>query len=205
VTYTGTGSDGTIAHGLSEAPEMLVFRRRDADGTDHLVYHSALGAGKNLRHNNSDAENSNTTFFQNTAPTSTVFSIGGTALNTSGRTFVVYCFHSVDGFSKTGSYTGNGNADGSFIYTGFRPAFILSKRTDSAGDWHMYDVERDTYNVTYKAIWANYRNAEYLSYSAVWDVLSNGFKARTSSTIVNSGTYIYMAFAENPFKYSNAR
>jgi hypothetical protein len=205
VTYTGTGSDGTIAHGLSEAPEMLVFRRRDADGTDHLVYHSALGAGKNLRHNNSDAENSNTTFFQNTAPTSTVFSIGGTALNTSGRTFVVYCFHSVDGFSKTGSYTGNGNADGSFIYTGFRPAFILSKRTDSAGDWHMYDVERDTYNVAYKAIWANYRNAEYLSYSAVWDVLSNGFKARTSSTIVNSGTYIYMAFAENPFKYSNAR
>jgi len=206
VTYTGTGSDGTIAHGLSQAPEMLVFRRRDADGTDHLVYHSALGAGKNLRHNNTDAENSNTTFFQNTAPTSTVFSIGGTALNTSGRTFVVYCFHSVEGFSKFGSYTGNGSADGPFVYTGFRPSWIMVKQSSASGEhWEMWDDKRSTYNINTPLIYANLTNAEGGN-SLRYDVLSNGFKLRTTNAGANaSATYIYMAFAENPFKYSLAR
>jgi hypothetical protein len=205
VTYTGTGSDGTIAHGLSQAPEMLVFRRRDGDGTDHLVYHSALGAGKNLRHNNSDAENSNTSFFQNTTPTSTVFSIGSASLNTASRTFVVYCFHSVEGFSKFSSYQGNGSADGPFVYTGFRPSFVMVKRTDSSSDWQIGDTVRDTHNLAEQSLQPNQSYAEGTVFDS--DFLSNGFKLRNSGNGMNAsgGTYIYMAFAETSFKYSVAR
>jgi len=206
VTFTGTGSNETVGHGLSSAPDCILFLRRDTSGSDHKVYHSALGATKNLRFNNSDAVRTDSTFFDDTEPTLNVFTVGGSRF-ASSSTHVAYCFHNVEGFSKFSSYVGNGNADGPFVYTGFRPAFIMSKRTDSTGDWHMYDVARDEYNVAYKAIWANYSSAEYLSYNNVWDILSNGFKARTSSVITNAsgGTYIYMAFAENPFKYSNAR
>jgi len=211
VTYTGTGSDGTIAHGLSQAPEMLVFRRRDADGTDHLVYHSALGAGKNLRHNNTDAENSNTTFFQNTAPTSTVFSIGSSTLNTNGRTFVVYCFHSVEGFSKFGSFSGNNSTDGPFIYLGFRPALFMVKCKNTTGSWYCYDTTRLDYNVMGsqgQPIAWDTTAGEDSGADASWyvDALSNGIKIRNNSNFDNgTNSFIYMAFAENPFKYSNAR
>jgi hypothetical protein len=211
VTYTGTGSDGTIAHGLSQAPEMLVFRRRDADGTDHLVYHSALGAGKNLRHNNTDAENSNTTFFQNTAPTNTYFSIGSSTLNTSGRTFVVYCFHSVEGFSKFGSFSGNNSTSGPFIYLGFRPALFMVKCKNTTGSWYCYDTTRLNYNVMGsqgQPIAWDTTAGEDTGADASWyvDALSNGIKIRNNSGFDNgTNSFIYMAFAENPFKYSLAR
>jgi hypothetical protein len=119
--------------------------------------------------------------------------------------YIAYCFHSVEGFSKFGSYTGNGSADGPFVYTGFRPAFVISKRIDSASSWEMVDSARSPFNKTNEFLFANNSDAGAAGYG--YDLLSNGFKLRdfTAGMNVNGGTYIYMAFAENPFKYSNAR
>jgi len=118
---------------------------------------------------------------------------------------IAYCFHSVDGFSKVGSYTGNGSSDGTFVYTGFRPAWVMVKRTDGIGNWIVMDSERDTYNVTDALLSANESAAE--SVDDKFDFLSNGFKNRDTGSWNNAsgGSYIYIAFAENPFKYSNAR
>ena len=127
----------------------------------------------------------------------------------SSRDYVAYCFHSVEGFSKIGSYTGNGSTDGPFIYTGFRPAFVMVKRTDSTQDWFMWDSSRLGYNVSNYLLFANLSQAEYSGTESRIDLLSNGFKIRADSTAPGSnasgGTYIYMAFAENPFKVSLAR
>jgi hypothetical protein len=207
VGFTGTGANATVGHGLDQKPEMFWVKNRDRSA-QWSVYHKEIGATKFVELSTSAGAASDTPTFNNTEPTATVFSVGtGNGTNASGEDLIACCFHSVDGFSKVGSYTGNGSSDGPFIYTGFKPKFIISKRTDSSGDWHMYDAERDTYNVVYKAIWANYSSAEYLAYNNVWDFLSNGFKARTSSVITNAsgGTYIYMAFAETPFRYATAR
>jgi hypothetical protein len=119
---------------------------------------------------------------------------------------IAYCFHSVEGFSKFGSYTGNGSTDGPFVYTGFRPAFVVTKRTDASGNsWRLWDNERG-FNGNIGYLYPNLSNAEATG-EGLLDILSNGFKVRTTSTDQNAsgGTYIYMAFAENPFKYSNAR
>jgi len=135
-----------------------------------------------------------------TAPTSTVFSIGTNAgVNTSGGTIIAYCFAEVKGYSKFGSYTGNGSADGTYVHLGFTPAFVMIKRTDSADSWFMYDNKRNTSNVINKYLLANTSDAE--GTFTFLDMLSNGFKARTTDGSINAsgGTYIYMAFAENPF------
>jgi hypothetical protein len=118
--------------------------------------------------------------------------------------YIAYCFHSVEGFSKFGSYTGNGSADGPFVYTGFRPAFVMIKRTDSTGNWDMLDSVRDTYNVSTHRLHANNTNTETDNDRAI-DFLSNGFKLRETGINTSGATYIYACFAENPFKYSNAR
>ena len=119
----------------------------------------------------------------------------------------MYNFHSVEGYCKVGSYTGNGSADGTFVYTGFRPAWIMTKRTDSTSNWLIIDVKRDIDNVAHHRLIANSTNAEATSVVATMDILSNGFKRRDTNTDVNAsgGTYIYLAFAEAPFKYANAR
>ena len=204
ITYTGTGSAATIGHGLSVAPEFVIVKRRDAtddwmtyygDNTDYVII------------NGTQATADANTVWNDTSPTASVFSIGTAGgVNASSGTYIAYCFHSVDGYSKVGSYTGNGNADGTFVYTGFRPAFLLMKVTNTASDWHIVDSARDVDNVIQKTLDPNTSSAEG-SGSNRFDFTSNGFKLRQTSGSYNGNgsTYIYLAFAETPFKYSNAR
>jgi hypothetical protein len=208
VSYTGNSStDGqTVAHGLSSAPEMVIIKNR-SNARNWRTYHSALGATKYI---NLDETAAAATYgsFNDTAPTSTVFSTTDSdadrATNYNSDNYIAYCFHSVEGYSKVGSYTGNGNADGTFVYTGFRPAWILF-RAAAVGHWIIFDVVRHPSNVNDARLYANLTNAEDSSYSV--DLLSNGFKLRHTGSDFNSngGTYIYLAFAESPFKFANAR
>ena len=206
--YTGTGSAGTIAHGLNSAPEMLIVKNRDT-ARDWLVYHSALGASKRIYLCYLLAQDSGTAAsatWNDTAPTSTVFSIGNNIhVNESGDNYIVYCFHSVEGYSKIGSYVGNGNADGTFVHTGFRPAWIMIKNASGTGGWEIHDNKRVGYNPADETLDANTAAAEATGNNL--DILSNGFKVRhTYGTANTSGsTYIYLAFAAQPFKYANAR
>ena len=209
VTYSGNGTAGaTIGHGLSSAPEIIITKNRDY-AYNWWTYVSELGAGNSVLLNTTSASYADTTLWNNTAPTASVFSVG-TALETnrSGSDILAYCFHSVEGYSKVGSFTGNGSTNGTFVYTGFKPAFILWKRSSSTSNWLIWDNTRSPYNVVDDVLFPDISNAE--SSSAVSygiDMLSNGFKLRNSNATVNGSgsTYIYMAFAENPFKYSNAR
>jgi len=201
-TYNGTGADNTVGHGLGVAPDMIIVKCKST-AHDWVVYHSALGSGKILTLNATTASQS-ATGWQNTDPTSTVFSIDNAAnsLNQSGQSFVFYAMASKQGYSKFGSYTGNGNSDGTFVYTGFCPAFLIRKRTDSAVAWYLHDNKRDGYNVTQKWFSPNDSDAESTTQVELRvDFLSNGFKMRDPSGAANAsgGNYIYMAFAENPF------
>ena len=209
ISYTGTGSAGTVAHGLGVAPEMYIVKRRDADGHSWPVYTSTLGATKQLRLSGTNAEitAAGITIWNNTEPTSSVFSVGtNTDSNASSGTYIAYCFASVDGYSKTGSYTANSNADGPFVYTGFRPAWLLIKKTDGSASWWLVDSTRNPFNVTNKYLLPDASTEESAgSDYTTADFVSNGFKIRNTSTAFNSGTHIYMAFAEQPFKYANAR
>lgn len=205
VTWTGTNAAATIGHGLGVAPAMYITKQRSATG-DWFVYHQSVGATKGLFLELTNAATTNT-YFNDTAPTSTVFSIGGGVggLNASGVTQVTYCFAPVAGYSAFGSYTGNGSADGTFVYLGFRPRFILAKASSAVADWVIVDTARDTYNGMQKQLFPNLSNAESTG-TVRFDALSNGFKLRVAGDPNNSGvTYIYMAFAEVPFKFANAR
>jgi hypothetical protein len=206
VTWTGTNANATIGHGLGVAPAMYITKQRSATG-NWFVYHSSVGATKGLFLDLTNAATTNT-YFNNTAPTSTVFSIGSSVggLNASGVTQVTYCFSEIAGYSKFGGYTGNGSANGPFVYLGFRPRMIMTKRTDAASQWYILDTARDLYNCTANLLFPNTSAAES-SNTGNYDELSNGFKLRSTNTDnnANGGTYIYMAFAENPFTYSLAR
>ena len=217
VSYTGTGSNATVGHGLSSAPEMIIFKERNG-ATNWPVYHSGLSsAAYAVELNQTIAQFSYPAYFQSTDPTSSVFYIGtDTYINNNTDNYIAYCFHSVDGFSKIGSYNGDqsSDSDSNFVYLGFRPSFVMIKGTSSNSPWLMFDSARNTYNVIGdEALAANSSEAEGLSSwnpntsNSVIDFLSNGFKIRTQSTtgINGSEVHIYMAFAENPFKYSNAR
>jgi hypothetical protein len=205
VTYTGNGSAGaTIGHGLGVAPRMIIIKCR-SDASGWAVYQADVGNTKYLRLDGTDIANTASTLWNNTSPTSTVFSVGTDGwVNTSARTYVAYCFAPVAGYSAFGSYTGNGSTDGPFVFTGMRPAYVMVKRIDSTSDWYIWDTKRDTYNVVTNTLEANTSDAEASATSI--DDLSNGFKCR-SATVVNAsgGTYIYMAFAEAPQKFSLAR
>jgi hypothetical protein len=211
VTYTGSGSNGTVTHGLGVAPRMIMVKWRSGGGLtaqDWNVYHASVGATARLFLNTTAASATTSVAWNNTAPTSSVFSIGtGTDVNGSGASYVAYCWAEIAGFSKFGSYTGNASTDGPFVYTGFRPKFVLIKRTDSTSNWYLFDTSRDTYNVMKNELLPNSTNAE--ADNTRWiDTLSNGFKIRAdnASQINASGaTMIYMAFAEHPFKNANAR
>jgi hypothetical protein len=213
VTYTGNGSTGTVGHGLGVAPSMIVLKRRDGgSGFRWPIYHRSIGAGAYLYLESTDAQssvNAALTWGNNSttvAPTSSVFTIGSAgSWNSNTGTYVAYCFSEVAGFSKFGSYTGNGSADGPFVFCGFRPRFVMIKRTDTGGSWYMIDTARGTVNVVNPYLIANGANAEATDLS--WDLLSNGFKLRSTYTEINasSGTFIYAAFAESPFKNSLAR
>jgi hypothetical protein len=206
VTYTGTGANATVGHGLGVAPSMYIVKSRSL-GTNWPTYHIGLtSASYRLFLDLTNAQGADVAW-NNTAPTSTVFSIGptGYSVNNSGATYVAYCFAAVKGFSAFGSYTGNGSADGPFVYTGFRPRWLLLKNTGGVASWYCLDSSRNTYNVEDAVLVPNTSAAE-VSITSV-DFLSNGFKLRTTTTDINGSgtTYIYACFAENPMKNSLAR
>jgi len=207
VSYTGTGSAGTIAHNLGVAPKMILAKSRDAS-ENWVVFHKSLnssGAGTYIYLNTTAAAaggGSNTSIFNNTAPTSSVFSIGNDGnINNSSDDYIAYCFAEKKGFSKFGSYTGNGNVDGTFVYTGFKPAMIIIKKNGAGDNWHIYDNKVNPTNVMDTNLRPNLPAAEITNANHNLDFVSNGFKWRTTSnTRQGSGSeVIYMAFAESPF------
>ena len=207
VTYTGTGASATVGHGLGVAPSFIIAKWRTGGSTQGWVcYHSSLGSSQYLVLNTTAAAATNAPTWV-TNPTSTVFSVSTDNWNNgSGFTFVAYCFAPVAGYSAFGSYTGNGSTDGPFVYTGFRPRFLLLKISSTTGDWAIYDTSRNTYNVMDLYLYPNSSAAEGGSGTPRVDALSNGFKLRNSGQDnTSSATYIYAAFAESPFKYSRAR
>jgi|11_taG_2_1085331.scaffolds.fasta_scaffold00141_1 hypothetical protein len=209
VTYTGTGSAGSIAHGLGGVPEMMIVKNRDGAHSWSGTYHHKMASDPHTDYLNLSGTGGvvdDSTMWNDTAPTSTVFTVG-TASNTgSSDNFVAYLFRGISGYSKFGSYTGNGVADGTFVYTGFRPAWLMVKRYDAANNWHIWDTTRGIFNPMGSGSLLVADDVYYESQlGSVLDILSNGFKPRANSTGYNNGSYIYMAFAENPFKYANAR
>ena len=210
VTYTGTGSLGNVGHGLDQKPQMIMFKRRTGSSTaDWNVYHESVTATGRLKLNTTDATQTTSTPFNNTEPTDSLFTVNtATQVNPNGDTVIAYCFHSVDGFSKFGSYVGNGSSDGPFVYTGFRPSWILIKQSSASGErWWVHDTAREEYNNDIAALAPDFSGAEETGTVYQLDTLSNGFKLRNSHAVQNSSgaTYIYACFSENPFKYSNAR
>lgn len=209
VTYTGVGSVRTVGHGLGVAPKFIIAKSRN-NADNWPVGTSALGWDRHLLLNLTNAVAVTSSTWSDTAPTSSVFTIGtDTRINGSGWTYVAYCWAEIAGFSRFGSYTGNGSTDGPFVYLGFRPKYILIKRTDSStsGNWSVLDSSVNTYNEAQKILTPNTFDSE--STQNYLDLLSNGFKVRYAAANqqinTNGGTYIYAAFAENPFKNANAR
>ena len=204
VTYTGTGSNATVGHGLGVVPDMVIVKNRSSSADWGVQMTNTLGFTNALRLNLYDAYGgvNGAGWWNDIAPTSTTVSIGTRSeVNTNGNNYIMYCFNNVEGYGKFGSYIGNANTDGTFVYTGFRPAFFMCKNSTTGGvgyDWYMFDSARDTYNVISNNLNANLPNAEN-TYSQPIDFLSNGIKIRSSGVGVNGGTMIYMAFAENPF------
>ena len=200
VSYTGNGTSGaTVGHGLGVAPKMIIVKNRtrvdawpvDCRAVSGIMYLNETGAKGSY---------GSVEPFVSTAPTSTVFSLGSAPnTNNSGSSLIAYCFAEVKGYSKFGSYVGNGNADGTFTYTGFRPAFVMAKASSVNGySWAMSDNKRNPFNQANNTLYANVSDAEYTSLDQ-FDLLSNGFKLRSIYGNTTGDTYIYMAFAENPF------
>ena len=205
-TYPGNGSSGaTIGHGLSTtAPKIVLIKKRSA-ADSWTMLNTNIDLNKYLKLNVNDAEVSDP-MFNNTAPTTSVFTVDSDGqVNENSNTFVAYCFSEVQGFSKFGKYTGNGNADGTFVYPGFRPAWLLLKKSSASGNtWQIFDNKRDTGNALDNTLEADTNSAEATGTDRL-DFLSNGFKIRTSGSAQNASgaTFIYMAFAEAPFVNSN--
>jgi len=202
VKFTGSGANATVGHGLGVAPKMYLLKSL-GDTSAWLMYHNGLDASSpedyRLVLNQNTARQDNTTW-NDTAPTSSVFSVGSASeVNGSGVDRIVYCFAEKTGYSKFGSYSGNGNNDGTFIYTGFKPAFVIVKATATTDNWTMYDDKRIGYNPKNYFLYPNLNNAEDTSNAQWFDMYSNGFKIRsTSSTTNTSGNnYIYMAFGQS--------
>jgi hypothetical protein len=205
VTYTGTGSNLTFGHGLGVKPSMVIVKPR-SHADNWVVWNKNLPTPTTayMYLNATDASANSSVFWNSTEPTSTVVSIGvNSNTNQNGGTYVAYCFSEVAGYSKFGSFTGNGSSDNTFVYTGFRPRFVLIKRTDGASNWFLLDSSRSPSNVADDLLRPNLSDAEITPYTLM-DFVSNGIKLREGG--FGSGeTYIYMAFAETPFNYANAR
>lgn len=212
------GNPQTFGHGLSAAPNCIIGKQRTDNADEWQVFFSDYGnasiGGSNAACN-SLVLNSNSALYTNQSykgwggvmPTSTVFTLDGNNLVGNGHTFVCYCFANCEGYIKSGAYEGNGNADGTFVYTGFRPAFVVNKRVDGSGSWLVHDNARNPHNVTDKILIFDGNDAEFSGANDKIDMLSNGFKIRSSNAGINgSGNdYVYLAFAKNPFKYATAR
>ena len=210
VSYTGADVAGnTVAHGLSQAPELIIVK--DLWSTEDWQGYDVMGGPtKYIQLNDNGGYATDTTRWNDTAPTASVFSLGTSdKVNDAGDTYVAYCFHTIEGYSKIGNYTGNGvdNA-GPFVYLGFQPAWVLIKATSAARDWWISDNKRDPFNDNdIRILWPNEINAEanYTNYDM--DYVSNGFKVMGDNNKVNENntTYLYLAYAESPFKTTNAR
>lgn len=207
LTYTGNGSSGaTVGHGLGTTPACYIVKCRNTGGTNWSMYHQSLGNTKAMVFTATAARTSSA-YWNNTSPTSTVFSLGNDVdPNGSGYTYVAYCFAQIKGYSKFGSYIGNASStSGPFIYTGFKPAFVIIKSSTVTGisRWMMKDNKRNTYNIVANNLQIDTNSIENTDANDYADFLSNGFRITATSTSANTNnsgeTYIYLAFAENPF------
>ena len=205
LTYTGNATNRTISHNLSAVPQVVIVKRTDATTAWSSLHLNGVGSEYRMVLNDTAAPEDDATMWQDTDPTSSVFTLGtSSSTNVNTGTYVAYLFSEKQGFSKFGSYEGNGNADGTFIYTGFRPAMIIFKQYNtSGGQWYTYDNKRGQ-NELDDHLYPNLTSAEATGDNAI-DILSNGFKMRSNNGDSNAdaGTYIYMAFAEAPFVNSN--
>ena len=202
--WTGTGATGTIAHGLGTAPKMMIIKSLGV-AANWGVYNEAIGNSNTLFLDLTNAETART-YWDSTSPTSTVFTVKDGVVNDTGSDYIAYVFADVNGFSKMGSYTGNGNADGPFVYTGFRPAFTICKIYDgNTNNWKMVDDKRPGYNLNNKTLNADSTAVESTEDNC--DYTANGFKIRRNGNDVNGSgyKYIYMAFAEFPLVSSNSK
>ena len=199
VTYTGSSSASTVGHGLNAVPKMIITKTR-ASGYEWGVYHEAMGNEKHLLLDTTGGEGDGE-YWNDTTPTSSVFSLGGQKINVnySGQTYVAYCFAEKTGYSKFGKYIGNGNADGVFVYTGFKPAFVIMRRYDAGDNWVLQDSARDPYNPSDTRLFPDSSGGDSTNSNYNMDFLSNGFKLRNtnSNSNTNSGTYIYMAIGQS--------
>ena len=201
VKWTGTGATATVGHGLGVKPSMIIIKNTGAV-ENWVVYHGSLGAEKNIKLNNTEAQQDTTGAFNDTEPTSSVFTVHtNTNVNQSGQVMIAYCFAEKTGYSKFGSYTGNGNADGTFVYTGFKPSFVLVKRYSGTEQWQMTDSARDK-DVSPNFARLNPDTTSAESTNTTWakiEKFSNGFKLGGTDTVSNGSgsTYIYMAFGQS--------
>ena len=203
VSFVGTGSNATVKHGLNSAPAWIIFKDRSAS-KDWFVYHQSYSPATGGKLNLTVNPGADSGYFNNTATTSSVFSVGnGNTTNASSNNMIAYCFAEKKGYSKFGSYVGNGSSDGPFIFTGFKPAWIMIKRTDTTGSWYILDNKRNTFNVVTKYLKANETTAD--STIDFVDFTANGVKMKATGPDVNTSgaTHIFMAFAESPFVNSN--
>ena len=207
IQYTGNSTSGaTIGHGLGVEPSVYFCKKTNSSGDNWGFYHKSLGATKYLLLNTNDSGLTSSAPWNDTAPTSSVITLGNaTAVNGNTDTFIGYAFAEKKGFSKFGSYVGNGSTDGTFVYTGFKPAFIIVKQSSASGEsWKMWDTKRSTFNITDKWLEPDDNQAEGSGSNGI-DILSNGFKCKQTNTAMNASgaTYIYMAFASEPLVSSN--
>jgi len=211
VSYTGTGSLATVGHGLGVKPDVMIIKNRNSEGHGFLVYHTKIGATKNLQLNSNSPEATASNKFNNTEPTSTVFTVNTSADgNQSSQNFISYIFSEVSGYSKFGSYVGNANADGTFVFCGFEPSFLLIKRSSSGDNspWIGYNNKRNPFNqVDNQMVWNTTQHENIDANNCNLDFVSNGFKLRNTEGSFNSngGVYIFLAFAHSPFKNGRAR
>lgn len=205
IRYTGTGSTATVPHGLGKAPEFIIVKA-DENSTGWAVYHKDLGTGKFLSLDSDSAETSYANYWASSTDTFGIVN-GNFNNNRTGIIHIAYCFTSIEGFSAFGSYVGNGSPDGPFVYTGFKPAFILYKSADASQYWHIHDNVRDPHNPISKDIYPNLSNVEANYTDYPMDFLSNGFKFRSGNGAWNQSgdDYIYACFSEMPQKFANAR
>jgi len=206
VSWTGGTNPGTVGHGLGVSPELIIVKSRDNNG-NWYVYHQSVGAGIYLALNLTNPAAASATAWDNTAPSSTVISFNSGGTNPADA-LIAYCFAPVEGYSAFGTYTGNGSADGPFVFCNFRPRWVMIKRTTgTVDDWQIRDTSRSPYNTMQQTLFANLSNAEVTLTDRNTDHLSNGFKLRGTDPENNASgaTYIYAAFAENPFKTARAR
>tara|TARA_B100000780_G_scaffold131751_1_gene92371 strand:+ start:14 stop:2449 length:2436 start_codon:yes stop_codon:yes gene_type:complete len=205
VTWSGTAEIGTVGHGLSKIPRLIAVKNRSAGSTDWQIFTTRMTSFNEMNFNTNHASTA-TNVFNDTEPTSSVFSIDASAVvNGDGNAMIAYCFHDVLGFSKFDSYEGNNNANGRFVHTGFRPALLWIKKIDDSNGWQIFDNKRSPHNVVNARLQHEVTNAEATNIDAI-DFTSNGFKLRTTDTNFNAATtYDYMVWAETPFKFSSAR